>query len=55
MSSQQSADSDAGAGGEAEGAATPRVHRFRLGDFECMSLSDGSYDYRPEMLFANAP
>jgi glyoxylase-like metal-dependent hydrolase (beta-lactamase superfamily II) len=32
-----------------------RVHRFRLGEFECMSLSDGSLNYRPDMLFANAP
>jgi glyoxylase-like metal-dependent hydrolase (beta-lactamase superfamily II) len=55
MSSQQSADSDAATGGEARGAVTPGVHRFSLGDFECVSLSDGSNDYRPEMLFANAP
>lgn len=34
---------------------TSRVHRFRLGEFECLSLSDGSLAYRPEMLFANAP
>jgi len=32
-----------------------QVHQFRLGEFDCYCLSDGSLDYRPEMLFANAP
>ena len=32
-----------------------QVHRFRLGEFDGYCLSDGSLNYRPEMLFANAP
>jgi glyoxylase-like metal-dependent hydrolase (beta-lactamase superfamily II) len=30
-------------------------YRFKLGDFECVSLSDGSLDYPPQNFFANAP
>lgn len=30
-------------------------HRFRLGLFECVSLSDGSWDYSPGSIFSNAP
>jgi len=30
-------------------------YRFRLGDFECVSLSDGSVDYRLQNFFANVP
>ena len=30
-------------------------YRFNLGDFECVSLSDGSLDYPPKNLFANVP
>jgi glyoxylase-like metal-dependent hydrolase (beta-lactamase superfamily II) len=30
-------------------------HRFRLGDFECVSLSDGSLDYPLKNFFANVP
>ena len=29
--------------------------RFRLGEFECISMSDGALNYPPESLFANAP
>lgn len=29
--------------------------RFRLGEFECVSTSDGALNYPPESLFANAP
>jgi glyoxylase-like metal-dependent hydrolase (beta-lactamase superfamily II) len=31
------------------------TYHFKLGNFECVSLSDGSYDYPLENLFANAP
>ena len=30
-------------------------YRFRLGDFECVSVSDGSADYPLESFFANVP
>jgi len=30
-------------------------HRFRLGDFACVALSDGSVDYPPKTFFANVP
>jgi glyoxylase-like metal-dependent hydrolase (beta-lactamase superfamily II) len=30
-------------------------YRFRLGGMECVCLSDGSWDYHVERLFANAP
>lgn len=30
-------------------------YRFKLGDFECVSLSDGSLDYPLENFFANVP
>jgi glyoxylase-like metal-dependent hydrolase (beta-lactamase superfamily II) len=30
-------------------------HRFKLGDFECVSLSDGSLDYPLQNFFANVP
>ena len=30
-------------------------HRFKLGDFECVAISDGSVDYPLGNLFANAP
>jgi glyoxylase-like metal-dependent hydrolase (beta-lactamase superfamily II) len=30
-------------------------YRFKLGDFECVSLSDGSVDYPPRNFFANVP
>ena len=30
-------------------------YRFQLGEFECVSLSDGSLDYRLESFFANVP
>ena len=29
--------------------------RFRVGEFECISTSDGALNYPPETLFANAP
>jgi glyoxylase-like metal-dependent hydrolase (beta-lactamase superfamily II) len=29
-------------------------YRFRLGNFECMALLDGSMDYEPRQFFANA-
>jgi glyoxylase-like metal-dependent hydrolase (beta-lactamase superfamily II) len=32
-----------------------KSYRFQLGDFECLSLSDGSVDYPPGHLFANVP
>ena len=31
------------------------TYRFQLGDFECLSLSDGSVNYPPGHLFANVP
>ncbi len=31
------------------------IYRFRLGDFECACLSDGSWDYSTQKLFANVP
>lgn len=30
-------------------------YRFKLGDFECVSLSDGSLDYPLQNFFANVP
>jgi len=30
-------------------------YHFKLGNFECVSISDGSHDYPPENFFANAP
>ncbi len=30
-------------------------HRFRLGEFACLALRDGSFNYPLESLFANAP
>jgi glyoxylase-like metal-dependent hydrolase (beta-lactamase superfamily II) len=30
-------------------------YRFMLGDFECVSISDGSKDYFPQAFFANVP
>lgn len=30
-------------------------YRFLLGDFECVSISDGSKDYQPQAFFANVP
>ena len=30
-------------------------YRFKLGDFECVSISDGSLDYPPQNFFANVP
>jgi glyoxylase-like metal-dependent hydrolase (beta-lactamase superfamily II) len=30
-------------------------YRFKLGDFECVSLSDGSVNYRLQSFFANVP
>lgn len=30
-------------------------YRFKLGDFECVSISDGSKDYQPQAFFANVP
>lgn len=30
-------------------------YRFRLGDFECVCLSDGDFDYELKSLFANVP
>ena len=30
-------------------------HRFRLGEFECIAVSDGSFNYPLESFFANAP
>ena len=29
-------------------------HRFTVGDYECVALSDGSVDYAPERFYANA-
>lgn len=34
---------------------TTDSYRFRLGDFECVSISDGSYDYPLQNFFANVP
>jgi glyoxylase-like metal-dependent hydrolase (beta-lactamase superfamily II) len=34
---------------------TTGSYRFKLGDFECVSLSDGSVDYRLQSFFANVP
>lgn len=28
---------------------------FKLGDFECIAISDGSFNYTPATFFANAP
>jgi hypothetical protein len=28
---------------------------FQVGAFECISISDGAFNYPPESLFANAP
>jgi len=30
-------------------------YRFKLGSFECVSISDGSHDYPPQSFFANVP
>jgi len=30
-------------------------YQFKLGDFECVSISDGSHDYPPQNFFANVP
>ena len=30
-------------------------HRFRLGEFECVALSDGSLDYSLKNMYANVP
>lgn len=30
-------------------------YRFKLGSFECVSISDGSHDYPPQNFFANVP
>ena len=29
--------------------------RFRVGEFECVSVSDGGLNYPPESLFSNVP
>jgi glyoxylase-like metal-dependent hydrolase (beta-lactamase superfamily II) len=34
---------------------TTGSYRFKLGDFECVSLSDGSVNYRRQSFFANVP
>jgi len=38
------------------------VYRFKVGDFECMAISDGTFTYEPPLIqppativFANAP
>jgi len=31
------------------------TYRFKVGDFSCLAVSDGSYSYSPAALFANAP
>jgi glyoxylase-like metal-dependent hydrolase (beta-lactamase superfamily II) len=31
------------------------IYRFRLGEFECIALRDGNFNYPLESLFANAP
>jgi len=33
----------------------PGTFRFKVGRFACLAVSDGSYDYPPAALFANAP
>jgi glyoxylase-like metal-dependent hydrolase (beta-lactamase superfamily II) len=33
----------------------PDTYRFKLGKFECIAISDGSYNYPPQNFFANAP
>jgi glyoxylase-like metal-dependent hydrolase (beta-lactamase superfamily II) len=33
----------------------PSIHRLKLGQFECISLSDGSLNYPLQAFFANAP
>lgn len=30
-------------------------YRFKLGNFECVSITDGSHDYQPQGFFANVP
>ncbi len=30
-------------------------YRFKLGDFECIALNDGNFNYSLESFFANAP
>jgi glyoxylase-like metal-dependent hydrolase (beta-lactamase superfamily II) len=33
----------------------PEVHRFKVGTFECMAVSDGTFTYPLHSFFANAP
>jgi hypothetical protein len=30
-------------------------YRFKVGEFECVSISDGGHKYPPKNLFANVP
>jgi hypothetical protein len=30
-------------------------HRFKVGEFECVAVADGSNDYAAKRLFTNAP
>jgi hypothetical protein len=30
-------------------------YRFKVGNYECVSISDGSKDYLPQASFANVP
>jgi glyoxylase-like metal-dependent hydrolase (beta-lactamase superfamily II) len=39
----------------AKASVKPEIYRFRLGCFECLSLSDGSWDYPLKSVFANVP
>jgi glyoxylase-like metal-dependent hydrolase (beta-lactamase superfamily II) len=34
---------------------TESYYRFQLGDFECVCISDGGYNYPPQNFFANVP
>ena len=35
-------------------ATMAETYRFKVGNFSCLAVSDGSYDYPPAALFANA-
>lgn len=37
------------------GSIQASYHRFQVGSFECVCLSDGYHDYKLEQMFANAP
>lgn len=37
------------------GSSVSSYHRFQMGSFDCVCLSDGFHDYKLEQMFANAP